>query len=69
MADVRRIYPEAKTALINWIEEHFHDIESYAFTCLLKDGKTVTVYDVSSRVEALGLLEVAKSGEFKPREE
>lgn len=77
MAEVKRIYPEAKTALINWIEENFHDIDSYIFTCRLKDGTSMTVHDVDSFIEALGMVESAKhvifvsseNGEFKCRNE
>jgi len=79
LAEVKRIYPEAKTALINYIEQHFHSIESYVFTCRIKDEngqeEQMTVYDVDSFVEALGMLESAKDtlccarhdGDFKPR--
>lgn len=64
MAEVQRIYPEAKTALINWIEENFHDIESYVFTCLQSDGTTMTIHHVKSKIEARGLLAIASEGEF-----
>lgn len=65
MADVERIYPEAKTALINWIEQHFHDIESYVFVSKLADGTTMTIHHVPSKIEAYGLLEIAKLGGFE----
>lgn len=67
MASVERIYPEPKTALINWIEQNFHDIESYVFVARLDDGTIQTIHDISSKIEALGMLEVAKRGEFQCR--
>lgn len=54
-AQVKRIYPESKTGLINWIEENFHDIDEYVFTCTLKGGTTMSVYDCYSYLSALGL--------------
>ena len=55
MADVVRIYPESKTGLINYIEEHFHDIDEFVVTFTLKDGTTMTVYDCYSYINALGI--------------
>jgi hypothetical protein len=58
---VQRIYPEAKTALINWIEESFHEIDSYIFIAKLKDGTTMTLYHIDSHLEGVGLCELAKA--------
>lgn len=52
---VRRIYPEPVTGLINWMEENFHDIDSYVVTFMLKDGSSMTVHHTSSYFEALGI--------------
>lgn len=60
MADVRRIYPESKTALINWIEQNFHEIDSYVAAFRTTDGKVFIIHDVHSEVEALGMLESTK---------
>lgn len=65
---IQRIYPEPKTALINWIEQNFHQIADYVFTCRLSDGSTMTIHDIGGRIEALGLLEAAKDCEFKRRD-
>lgn len=77
VSNVKRIYPEAKNALINWIEENFHEIDSYVATFTLKDGTTMNVYDCHNVVEAFGILgitqatitELANNGEFvcKPK--
>lgn len=53
--NVKRIYPESKTGLINYIEEHFHDIEQFVITFSLNDGTTMSVYDSFSYLEAVGL--------------
>lgn len=55
MTDVKRIYPESKTGLINYIEEHFHEIEQFVVTFSLNDGTTMSVYDSFSYLEAVGL--------------
>lgn len=76
MSEVKRILPESKTELINWIEQNFHDIDTFVVTFNLKDGTTMTVYDCYSFVEALGLTGVMYStisqqgndGEFIPKE-
>ena len=65
IAEIQRIYPEPKTALINWIEQNWDNIESYVFVALEKSGETMTIYDVDSRMEAFGLLAIAGRGEFE----
>lgn len=55
MEKVKRIYPESKTGLINYIEENFHEIEQFVVTFSLKDGTTMSVYDSYSYLEAVGL--------------
>lgn len=60
MADVKRIYPESKTGLINWIEENFHDIDQFVVTFLMKDRTSFTVYDTYSYLEALGITEIQR---------
>lgn len=68
VAEIQRIYPEPKTALINWIEQNWDNIQSYVFVALERNGETMTIYDVDSRMEAFGLLAIAQRGEFeKPR--
>lgn len=70
-----RIYPEPKTALINWIEENFHEIESYVFTAKLSNNTIMTVHDVEDFTEAMGLASISKDvishsahdGEFESR--
>jgi hypothetical protein len=52
---VKRIYPESKTGVINWIEENFHEIDQFVATFSLKDGTTMSVYDSFSYLEAIGL--------------
>lgn len=61
MSNVKRIRPEPKTALINWVEENFHEIDSYVATFTLKDGTTMTVYDCHTFVEAMGIVGVSQS--------
>lgn len=60
MTDVKRIYPESKSALINWIEENFHDIDSFVVTFHMKDKTTMTVYEIESYFEALALVEITR---------
>lgn len=55
MSKIKRIYPESKTGVINWIEENFHDIDQFVMTFALKDGTTMSVYDSFSYLEAVGL--------------
>lgn len=59
--NVTRIFPEAKTGLINWIEENFHDIDTFVATFSLKDGTTMTVYDCYSFIEAMGIVSISQS--------
>ena len=76
MSNVKRIYPEAKSALINWIEENFDEIDEYVAIFSLKDGTTMAVYDCYTYIGAVGLAEVAKDtihaasheGEFIPKQ-
>lgn len=76
MDKVKRIYPESKTGLINWIEENFHDIDEFMFVAELKDGTSMNVYDFYTYRGAVGTAEMAKetlkelavSGEFVPKE-
>lgn len=71
---VVRIYPEAITGLINWMEQNFHDIDSFVVTFMLKDGSSMTVHHTSSYFEALGIAaytidtiqQLGASGEFVP---
>jgi hypothetical protein len=74
---VSRIYPEAKTGMIKWIEDNFHEIESFVSTFEMKDSTTMTIYDCNSFVEAMGLTAVTNStiselgnnGEFIPKKQ
>lgn len=76
VGNVKRIYPEAKTGLINWIEENFHEIDAFAATFALKDGTTLTVYHATTFLEAMGIVGVTQAtltgigndGEFIPKE-
>lgn len=61
MENVKRIYPGAKNGLINFIEENFHDIDSYVATFTFKDGSTTTAYECSSMLEAFGIIGMAQS--------
>lgn len=58
---VQRLYPEAKTALINWIEQHFHEIEGFVATFELKDGSTLTIHDVKTHIQAAGLASITEN--------
>jgi hypothetical protein len=58
--EVKRIYPESKTGLINWIEENFHDIDEFVVMFQMKDNTTMFVYDSYSYRNTLGMLEMAK---------
>lgn len=60
MNKVKRIFPGPTNGLINWMEENFHDIDGFVATFHLKDGTTMTVYDVYSYIQALGLVEITK---------
>jgi hypothetical protein len=61
ISKVTRIFPEAKTGLINWIEENFHDIDQFVATFTSKDGTTMTVYDCFTFLEAMGIVGVTQS--------
>lgn len=50
-----RICPEAKTALIKWIEDSFNDIDEFIFTANMKNKTTMTIYDVRSYFNALAI--------------
>ena len=68
LADIKRIYPEAITGLINWMEQNFHDIDSFVITFKLKDKEMWTVHHTDSYYEALaistwGLDTIQKLGE------
>ena len=60
MGEVKRVYPESKSGLINYIEENFHNIDQFVVTFLLKDGTTMSVYDSYSYLEALGMTEILR---------
>jgi hypothetical protein len=45
---IKRIYPGSVNGLINWLEENFHDINEFIATFKMKDGTTMTVYDIYS---------------------
>lgn len=52
---VVRIYPEAISGLIHWMEEHSHEIDSFVATFMLKDNDSMTVHHTTSYFEALGI--------------
>ena len=56
MYEVRRIFPGSVNGLINWMEENFHDIDQFVATFKMKDGTTMTGYDVYTYLEAVGLV-------------
>lgn len=74
--NVKRIYPESKTGLINWIENNFHDIDEFVVAFQMKDGTAMFVYDTYSYRNALGMIEIARDSchnlahndEFIPKE-
>ena len=53
--NVARIFPGPVNGLINWMEQNFHDIDQFVVTFAMKDGSTMTVYDVFSYLDALGI--------------
>ena len=68
VAEVKRVYPEAITGLINWMEQNFHDIDSFVITFKLKDKEIWTAHHTESYYEALaismwGLDTIQKLGE------
>lgn len=56
---VKRIYPEGKTALINWIEENFHEIDSFVATFTMKNEEVATIHHCNSWIEAMGITTVS----------
>lgn len=56
---IKRLFPESVTGTIKWMEDNFHDIDGFVATFQLKDGKTMTIYDTYSYVQALGLASVS----------
>lgn len=76
MAEIKRIYPEAKSGLINWIEQNFQEIEQFVGSFKMKDGQMYTFYDTYSFLEAMGLTAIAhadinrlgEQGEFIKKE-
>lgn len=65
MAEVKRIYPESKTGLINWIEENFHNIDEFVAMFHMKDGTSMFVYDTYEYRGALGTVEMAKENLYQ----
>lgn len=59
MDNVTRIFPNTASRLANWIEENFKEIDQFVVTFTMKDGTTMTVYDVYSYVEALGICAIS----------
>ena len=57
---VKRIFPGPVNGLINWMEENFDNIDEFVVTFHLKDGTTMTVYDVYSYFNALAITEISK---------
>ncbi|WEZ69940.1 hypothetical protein [Bacillus altitudinis] len=60
MGKVERVFPGAVNGLINWIEQNFHEIDSYVTTFKMKDGTLKTIYLNESYPEAIGMTEIAK---------
>lgn len=52
---VKRLYPGAVNGLINWMEDNFHDIDSFVVTFKLKDQTSMTVHHTESYFEALAI--------------
>jgi hypothetical protein len=75
MNNVKRVYPGAKNGLINWMEENFHEIDSYVATFTMKNGNSMVVYDCHTLIEAFGIIglshakitELANDDEFTPK--
>ena len=55
MSQIKRIYPGGVNGLINWMEENFHDIDSFVVTFKLKDKTSMTVHHTDSYFEALAI--------------
>jgi len=60
MNNIKRIFPGPVNGLINWMEENFDSIDEFIVTFHLKDGTTMTVYDVYSYFNALAITEISK---------
>jgi hypothetical protein len=60
MSKVQRIYPESKTAVINYIEENFHEIDEFVCTFRFKDGTSITIYDAYTYFNALVMIEMGR---------
>lgn len=60
MGELKRIGTDSKTGLIKWIEDHYHDIDQFVLTFLMKDKSSFTTYDCYSYLEALGLTEIQR---------
>lgn len=69
VSKVKRIYPESKTGLINWIEENFHDIDEFIFKAEMKDGTSMFIYDMYTYRGAVGSVEMAKESLFQMAQE
>lgn len=71
-SNVKRIYPEAITGTINWMEENFHEIDSFVVTFRLKDKTSMTIHHTDSYFEALAIAMLnldtiqRMSGDFTP---
>jgi len=57
---VKRISPGSINGLINWMEENFHEINEFVATFHMKDGTTMTVYDIYSYFNGLAITEISK---------
>ena len=73
---VQRMYPEGKSELIKWIEDNFHEIDSFVATFSTKDGEIMTIHHCNSWLEAMGmnaaeqatLADLGLIGEFEKKE-
>jgi len=59
VAEIKRIYPEARTGLINWMEQNFQEIDQFVASFKMEDGQMYTFYDTYSFLEAMGLTAIA----------
>lgn len=59
MGEVKRVAPESRTGLINWIEQNFHNIEQYVAVFAMRDGTTMMTYDTYTYRDAVGLAGIA----------
>ena len=58
---VKRLSVEAKSQLIEWMEENFHDIDSFIYIANMKDNTTLFVHHCDDVIEAFGLLGLGTS--------